>query len=250
MDLGLTGKTAFVAGASKGIGRAIAATLAQEGAQVAISSRDRERIDASAADIGARGYVLDSGDLDAIPAVLGEVAADLGPIDVLVTNTGGPPLGMDPLGHGRDEWEAAYRDLILAPMAMIETAVPSMRERGWGRIINVSSSAVREPIPILMLSNVHRSGLLAGFKTLARHLAGDGITVNTVLPGRIGTDRLADPSTGSLEGAEAAAKEQVPAGRLGTPEEFAAAAAFLCSDRASYVTGTALLVDGGLTQSI
>ena len=104
---------------------------------------------------------------------------------------------------------------------------------------------------MLMLSNVHRSGLLAAFKTLARDLAGDGITVNTVLPGRIGTDRLADAATGSLEGAEAAAKDQVPAGRLGTPEEFAAvAAAFLCSEKASYVTGTAPLVDGGLTQSI
>jgi 3-oxoacyl-[acyl-carrier protein] reductase len=250
MDLGLTGRTALVTGASKGIGRAIAATLAAEGAQVAISSRDRGRIDATAAEIGARGYVLDSSDLDAIEPLVESVTADIGPVDVLVTNTGGPPLGMDPLGHSRAEWEAAYRDLVLAPLALIQACVPGMRERGWGRVINVSSSAVREPIPILMLSNVHRSGLLAGFKTLARHLAGDGITVNTVLPGRIGTDRLADPATGSLEGAETAAKDQVPAGRLGTPEEFAAAAAFLCSEKASYVTGTALLVDGGLTQSI
>ena len=250
MDLGLKGRKAFVTGASKGIGRAIAATLVEEGAEVAISSRNRENIEATAGEIGARGYVLDSSDLDAVGPALETVVADLGPIDVLVTNTGGPPLGMDPLGHSREEWEAAYRDLILFPMALIEGCVPSMRERAWGRIINVSSSAVREPIPILMLSNVHRSGLLAGFKTLARDLAGDGITVNTVLPGRIGTDRLADPATGSLEGAEAAAKDQVPAGRLGTPEEFAAAAAFLCSERASYVTGTAQLVDGGLTQSI
>jgi 3-oxoacyl-[acyl-carrier protein] reductase len=250
MDLGLTGRTALVTGASKGIGRAIAATLVEEGAQVAISSRDRERIDATAADIGARGYVLDSSDLDAVGPLLESVTADLGPIEVLVTNTGGPPMGMDPLGHPREEWEAAYRSLVLAPMQLIEGCVPSMRERGWGRIINVSSSAVREPVPVLMLSNVHRSGLLAGFKTLARHYARDGLTFNTVLPGRIATDRLADPATGSLEGAEAAAREQVPAGRLGTPEEFAAAAAFLCSERASYVTGTALLVDGGLTQSI
>jgi 3-oxoacyl-[acyl-carrier protein] reductase len=250
VDLGLSGRTALVTGASKGIGRAIAATLATEGASVAISSRDRGRIDATATEIGARGYVHDSADLDAIGALIDSVTTDLGPIDILVASTGGPPMGIDPLGHSRDEWEAAYRDLILAPMALIEAVVPGMRERGWGRIVNVSSSAVREPIPILMLSNVHRSGLLAGFKTLARHLAGDGITVNTVLPGRIGTDRLADPNTGSLEGAEAAAKDQVPVGRLGTPEEFAAVAAFLCSEKASYVTGTAQLVDGGLTQSI
>jgi 3-oxoacyl-[acyl-carrier protein] reductase len=157
MDLGLTGRTALVTGASKGIGRAIAATLVEEGAQVAISSRDRERIDATAADIGARGYVLDSSDLDAVGPLLESVTADLGPIEVLVTNTGGPPMGMDPLGHPREEWEAAYRSLVLAPMQLIEGCVPSMRERGWGRIINVSSSAVREPVPVLMLSNVHRS---------------------------------------------------------------------------------------------
>ena len=197
----------------------------------------------------AHPYVHDSADLDSAPSLIDSVEADLGPLDVLVTNTGGPPIDVDPLGFGREQWEAAYRDLVLAPMALIDRAVPGMKERGFGRILNVSSSAVREPIPVLMLSNVHRSGLLAGFKTLARSLAGDGITVNTVLPGRIATDRLAD-TQGSLEGAEAAAKEQVPAGRLGTVEEFAAVAAFLCSEKASYVTGAAVLVDGGLTSSI
>lgn len=249
MDLGLKGRTALVTGASKGIGRAIAAALATEGAQVAISSRSRERIDATAVEIGAHPYVHDSADLDAGAELIDSIEGDLGPLDVLVTNTGGPPIGIDPLGFSRDQWEAAYRDLMLAPMALIERVAPGMKERGFGRILNVSSSAVREPIPVLMLSNAHRSGLLAAFKTLARDLAGDGITVNTVLPGRIATDRLADPQ-GSLEGAEAAAKEQVPAGRLGTVEEFAAVAAFLCSERASYVTGAAVPVDGGLLQSI
>ena len=144
----------------------------------------------------------DSADLDAAPGLVETVEGDLGPLDVLVTNTGGPPIDVDPLGFSREQWEAAYRDLVLAPMALIDRVVPGMKERGFGRILNVSSSAVREPIPVLMLSNVHRSGLLAGFKTLARSLAGDGITVNTVLPGRIATDRLAD-TQGSLEGAEA-----------------------------------------------
>ena len=134
-------------------------------------------------------------------------------------------------------------------MALIERALPGMRERGFGRVVNVGSSSVREPIPILMLSNVHRSGLLAGFKTLARAVAADGVTLNFVLPGRIATDRLAE-NFGSLEAAEEAAKTTIPAARLGTTEEMAAAAAFLCSTRASYVTGTALLVDGGLTQSV
>jgi 3-oxoacyl-[acyl-carrier protein] reductase len=249
MDLGLKGRTALVTGASKGIGRGIAATLAAEGANVAVSSRSEDRIQAAAVEIGAHPYVHDSADLDAAPELIDSVEANLGPLDVLVTNTGGPPIDVDPLGFSREQWEAAYRDLVLAPMALIDRAVPGMKERGFGRILNVSSSAVREPIPVLMLSNVHRSGLLAGFKTLARNLAGHGITVNTVLPGRIATDRLAD-TQGSLEGAQQAAKEQVPAGRLGTVEEFAAVAAFLCSEQASYGAGAAVLVDGGLTQSI
>jgi 3-oxoacyl-[acyl-carrier protein] reductase len=134
-------------------------------------------------------------------------------------------------------------------MALIERALPGMRERGFGRIVNVSSMAVREPIAALMLSNVHRSGLLAGFKTLARAVAGDGVTLNTLLPGRIATDRLAD-SHGSIEAAAEAAKQDVPAGRLGKPEEMGAAAAFLCSEQAAYITGVALLVDGGVTHSV
>ena len=249
VDLGLQGRTALVTGASKGIGRGIAAALAAEGAEVAISSRSSERIEATAVEIGAHPYVHDSADLDAAPGLIDSIESDLGAIDVLVTNTGGPPIGVDPLDFSREQWEDAYRDLVLAPMELIDRVVPGMKERRFGRILNVSSTAVREPIPVLMLSNAHRSGLLAAFKTLARSLAGDGITVNTVLPGRIATDRLADPQ-GSFEGAEQAAKEQVPAGRLGTVEEFAAVAAFLCSEPASYVTGAAVLVDGGLTQSI
>jgi 3-oxoacyl-[acyl-carrier protein] reductase len=249
VDLGLEGRVALVTGASKGIGRGIAAALAAEGANVAISSRSRERIEATAAEIGARGYVHDSEDVDGAPGLLDAVESDLGPVDVLVTNTGGPPAGADPLGFSLEQWEAAYRSLVLAPMALIERAVPGMRERGFGRVVNVASSAVREPISVLMLSNAHRSALLAAFKTIARDVAGDGVTVNSLLPGRIATDRILDMA-GSREVAEAAAREQVPAGRLGTVEEFASVACFLCSGPASYVTGTAILVDGGLTQSV
>jgi 3-oxoacyl-[acyl-carrier protein] reductase len=249
VDLGIEGKVALVTGASKGIGLGIARELAAEGARVAISSRSRERIAAAAAEIGAAGFVHDSADLDAAPALVDAVEELLGPIDILVISTGGPPPGPDPLGFTREQWEEAYRTLVLAPMALIDRVLPSMRERGFGRIVNVSSSSVREPIPILMLSNVHRSGLLAGFKTLARAVAADGVTINSVLPGRIATERLAE-NFGSLEAAEEAAKQTIPVGRLGTVEEFAAAATFVCSARASYVTGTAVLVDGGLTQSI
>jgi 3-oxoacyl-[acyl-carrier protein] reductase len=250
MDLGIDGRVALVCAASKGLGRAIAAELAAEGARVAITSRSRERGDAAAAEIGATGFVHDTADLDAIPALLDEVSARMGgPVDILVCNTGGPPMGADPLGFSREEWEEAYRTLVLAPIAFLESALPGMRERRWGRIVNVASTTVREPSPVLMLSNSHRAATLTAFKTVARAVAADGVTVNSLLPGRIATDRVFT-NMGSREAAEAAAAEQIPAGRLGTPEEFAAAAAFLCSARASYITGAALLVDGGLTQSV
>jgi 3-oxoacyl-[acyl-carrier protein] reductase len=249
MDLGINGRVALVTGASKGIGHGIAAELAAEGARVAVSSRSRERIEAAAAAIGATPLVHDSTDLDAVPGLVESVERELGPIEILIVNTGGPPVGPDPLGFTREQWEAAYRELVLGSIALVERVLPGMRERGFGRIVSVASTSVREPIPHLMLSNSHRSALLAALKTIARHAAADGVTVNSVLPGRIATDRAA-ANAGSLEAAEQNARETVPAARLGTVEEMAAAATFLCSARASYVTGTAMLVDGGLTQSI
>jgi 3-oxoacyl-[acyl-carrier protein] reductase len=248
MDLGLEGKVALVTGGSKGIGHAIAAGLAAEGARVAIAARDERRVRDAAARIGARGAVFDSGDLDAVPALIAEVEAALGPIDVYVANTGGPPAG-DPLGFTRAEWETAHRTLVLSPMAFLERLLPAMRGRGWGRVVAVGSMSVREPIAGLQLSNAYRPGLVAAFKVLAREAAADGVTLNTVLPGRVATDRLYG-NAGSREAAEAAAREAVPAGRLGTVEEIAAAAVFLCSARASYITGTTLLVDGGATASV
>jgi 3-oxoacyl-[acyl-carrier protein] reductase len=248
MDFGLSGKVALVTGASQGIGFGIAKELAQEGAQVAISSRTQEKIEAAASEIGARAYVHDTLDLDAAPDLIAAVERDLGPIDILVTNTGGPPGG-DPLEFTREQWEAAHRELVVAPIEMIELVVPGMRERGFGRIVSVSSSAAREPIPSLLMSNAHRPGLFGAFKTLARALASDGITLNTILPGRIATDRIKHLH-GSIEKAQEVAREEIPAGRLGTAEELAAAAAFLCSERAGYITGVSLLVDGGLTKGL
>jgi 3-oxoacyl-[acyl-carrier protein] reductase len=250
MDLGMSDRVALVTGASKGLGRGIAAALASEGARVAISSRSPERIEAAAADTGARLAVgHDSSDLDGVAGLVERVEGELGPIEILVTNTGGPPPGPDPLGFTREQWEDAYRTLVLFPLALVEAVLPGMRERRWGRIVNVSSTSVREPIDGLMLSNAHRTGALAAFKTISRQVARDGVTLNTLLTGRIATDRILDMA-GSREEAEKAASAEVPAGRLGTVEEYAAVAAFLCSELASYVTGAAVPVDGGLLRSL
>ena len=246
MDLGLAGRVALVTAGSRGIGRAIAEELVAEGCRVAISSRSPGE---AAAEMGVLGVAHDSRDVAGVPSLLGSVADELGPIDVLVVNTGGPPTGPDPLGFAEDAWREAYETLVLHPMALVREVVPGMRSRGFGRVVNVSSTSVREPLPTLMLSNSHRAAALAAWKTLARDVAADGVTVNTLLPGRIATDRLRE-NYGSLEAAEEAARGEVPADRLGRPEEMAAAAAFLCSARASYLTGVALLVDGGLTRSV
>ncbi len=249
MDLGLQGRTALVMGASRGIGRAIAAALAREGCTVAIASRSRERIEEAAAAIGpgTAPFVADASDLERVAALPAEVEETVGPIEILVANTGGPPFG-GALDQEDAEWEAAYRSLVLAPKLLAGAVVPGMRERGWGRIVNVGSTSTREPIPFLNLSNAHRMAAVGFLKTLAREVAGDGITVNTVATGRFATERLADAG-GSLEPAEEAAKTEVPAGRLGLPEEYGDLVAFLCSERAAYLTGTVIPIDGGLLRS-
>ncbi len=249
MKLGLEGRVALVMGASRGIGRGIAAALAGERARVAIASRSRERLEEAAAAIDGEvnAFVADAADLDRLAELPGEVAAAIGPIDILVANAGGPPFG-GALDHDLDEWDRAYRSLVLAPRVLAGATVPGMRERGWGRIVNVGSSSTREPIPGLNLSNSHRMAAVGFLKTLAREVAGEGITVNTVATGRFATERLAD-NTGSMEAAETAARSEVPAGRLGRPDEYGDLVAFLCSERAAYITGTVIPIDGGLLRS-
>ena len=250
MDLGIYGRVALVMGASRGIGKGIAGALAREGARVAISSRSEESLRAAADEIDGEVLVFpaDTGNLDRLRELPGEVGGALGPIDILVTNTGGPPGG-GALDNSLEEWEEAFRSLVLATRVLIEGVLPGMRERGWGRIVNVASSSIREPIAHLTLSNANRLAALGLLETLADEVAGDGITVNTVATGMFATDRLADHQ-GSLEGAEAAAKERVPAKRLGHPDEYGDLVAFLCSERSAYLTGAVIPLDGGLLRSV
>jgi len=250
MDLGLEGRVALVMGASAGLGRGVAAALAREGARVAIASRSEERVEAAAAEIEGEvvPFVADAGDSERLARLPIEVTAELGaPVDILVANTGGPPLG-GALDHGAEEWDEAYRSLVLAPRILAGAVVPSMQARGWGRIVNVGSTTTIEPNPALGLSNAHRMATVGFLKTLAREVAGDGITVNTVATGRFRTDRMAE-LFGSIEAVEAQAREEVPAGRLGTPEEYGDLVAFICSERAAYLTGTVIPLDGGLLRS-
>jgi 3-oxoacyl-[acyl-carrier protein] reductase len=250
VDLGIEGRTALVMAASRGIGRGIAEALAREGAKVAVSSRSEEDLRATAAEIDGevRAFPADTEDLERMRELPGEVAEDLGPVEILVTNTGGPPAG-GALDHPPDEWEVAFRSLVLAPRVLAEEVIGGMRERGWGRIVNVSSTSIREPIPSLTLSNANRMAAVGLFKTLADEVAGDGITVNTVATGMFATERLADRH-GSLEGAEEFARQQIPAKRLGQPEEYGDLVAFLCSERAAYLTGTVIPLDGGRLRSV
>ncbi len=255
MDLGIEGRVALVLGASKGLGYGSARALAGDRARVAVASRSAERAGEAAERIvsetgsQARGYPADTADLDSMSALVEQVAAEFGPVDILVTNTGGPPFG-EPLSFTLDDWEAAYRSLVLSPLELIKAAVPGMRERGWGRIVNITSIATKEPIPGLMLSNSHRLAAVGMFKTLANELARDGVLLNSVAPGRIATDRIAGSSGTSIEELERLEQPDVPVGRLGRIDEFGNVVAFLCSERASYVCGVNLLVDGGAARGI
>jgi 3-oxoacyl-[acyl-carrier protein] reductase len=249
MDLGLEGRTALVMAASRGIGKGIAASLAREGARIAISSRSAEALEGAAEEIGAdvRAFPADTGDLERLRGLPGEVAEAVGPIEILIVNTGGPPGG-GALDNSLEEWEAAFRTLVLATRVLIEEVLPGMRERRWGRIVNVASSSVREPIAGLTLSNANRMAAVGLLKTLSDEVAGEGITVNTVATGMFATDRLADRH-GSLDEAERAARERIPARRLGQPAEYGDLVAFLCSERAAYLTGTVIPLDGGMLRS-
>ncbi len=249
MELGIDGRVALVLGASRGLGLAVAEALGREGVRVALASRTEEELSRHAAAIGngATAFTADTTDEAAIEALPGRVTEAMGPVEILVLNTGGPPPG-GALDAPGEDWEAAFRSLVLAPLGLAKACVPGMRDRGWGRIVNVSSTSVREPIQGLALSNSNRMAAVGLLNTLAAEVAADGITVNTVATGRFGTERL-EQMYGSMEAAEERARADVPAGRLGRPDEYGDLVAFLCSDRAAYLTGTVIPLDGGLTRS-
>ena len=250
MELGLEDRVALVMGASRGIGRGIAEALAREGARVAIAARSSEELERVARETEGElePFGADTTDLRRMAQLPGAVAEKLGPVEVLVLNTGGPPGGTA-LENSREQWEEAFRSLVLAPLTLLDAVLPGMRERGWGRIVNVSSTSIREPIPGLVLSNANRMASLGLLKTLATEVAAEGITVNTVATGMFATDRAAERA-GSMEAAEAAAREQVPGARMGRPEEYGDLVAFLCSGRAAYLTGAVIPLDGGRLHSL
>jgi len=262
MDLGLKGKVAMVAGASRGLGYAVAKGLAAEGALVSMSSRNEESIRAAAAKIGAEtgaepfAHPLDVRSGESIQAWFDATVAKFGGVDLLFVNAGGPPAGTA-LSFDDATWQGAFELLVLSAVRMVRLCAPSMKQRGGGAIVVSTSSAVKEPIPNLALSNVVRSSVSALSKTLANELAADNIRVNHLLPGRIDTDRVRELDTirgkaagTSADDVKATYSKIIPLGRYGAPHEFGNAAVFLFSDAARYITGASLQVDGGLIKSV
>lgn len=258
MDLGLKGKTALVTAASKGMGKACALGLAAEGARVAMCARtendlrlagDEVRSKTGAEVLTVPADVTRAAD---VKNVVARARDAFGGVDILIANAGGPPRGnFDDMSD--DHWQKAFELSLLSAIRLIREVLPGMRARRWGRIINIQSTSVRQPIPGLLLSNGIRPGVIGLAKTLASELGKDNVLVNTVCPGRIMTDRFLSGATQAgipTEKYLTAQSADVPLTRIGTPEEFANVVVFLASERASYVTGVTLQVDGGLVRGI
>lgn len=247
MDLGLAGRTAIVCGASSGMGLAVAEALVGEGANVAMFARRRDLLEREAERLGALAVQGDLTIPQHLERLVQATVGAFGGVDVLVLNGGGPPAGTA-VSLTAEAVDDAVALLLTSHVTLVGHCLPHLRESGRGRIVAIESSSVREPLARLALSNAVRPGVVGWLKTLARELGPDGVTVNTIAPGRIDTDRLR--AVYRAGGPPAPDLEQVPARRLGTPAEIAAVVAFLASDRASYVSGAVIPVDGGLTRGL
>jgi 3-oxoacyl-[acyl-carrier protein] reductase len=260
MDLGLKGKVALVSAASKGLGYGVAQALAGDGARVSICSRDEASVQAAVQKLtnstGAEviGLPCDVTKAESVQAWVDQAVAQWGQIDALLVNAGGPPAGLFK-DFNDDQWQAAFELTLMSAVRMIRAVIPHMKD--GGSILTVTSGSVQEPIPRLILSTVMRSGVVGLVKTLADELAGDGIRVNNLIPGRIDTDRVRHLDEGaaakrglSVETVRQESIERIPLKRLGTIDEFGAAGAFLLSPASQYITGATLRVDGGALRSI
>ncbi|MGZ6505475.1 MAG: SDR family oxidoreductase [Tumebacillaceae bacterium] len=262
MDLGLTGKVVLVMAASKGLGRATATEFAREGARVMIASRNEEALQTTAEEIreatgGEVAYcVTDVSKREDIDRLMQKTIETYGALNVLVTNAGGPPGGtFDDFED--DVWEQVFQSNLLSVVRLVRAALPHLRQSGGGRILNIASTSIKQPIPGLILSNTFRAGVLGLAKSLSIELAPENILVNTIAPGRIATDRIVEldglyaEATGqSMDEIRRLQEQNIPLGRYGTPEEFARIVTFLGSDANSYLTGQALLVDGGMVRAL
>lgn len=262
MDLGLEGRVALVAASSKGLGRAVAEELAEEGCDLILCARSPgplEEARSAIADASGRRVVArptDVSDEDQVRELIDLALETFGRVDILVTNGGGPPPGSFQ-DHGLDAWRKGSAVTLESVVSLIRGVLPGMRERGWGRILNVTSIAVKQPVEGLMLSNSLRAAVTGLARTLANEVAAEGITVNNLMPGYTRTERL-EELAGHIASERGVEEEdayrgwesQVPMGRIGEPREFGALAAFLASDRASYITGQSIAVDGGWIRSL
>ncbi|MEK6333985.1 MAG: SDR family oxidoreductase [Acidobacteriota bacterium] len=262
MNLGLKGKVALVAAASRGLGRAVAEELASEGAALVLCSRQAETISKTAIEIaestGTEVLALraDVSNAQDVATLVRSGIERFGRIDILVTNGGGPPAGQfESFSH--EQWEAAARLTLFSAVELARNVLPGMKERGWGRILNITSIAVKQPVENLMLSNSLRAAVTGFARTLANEVATFGITVNNIMPGYTRTERVEELSRmmAEREGISpgdfvARWEREIPMRRLGEPREFAALAAFLVSERASYITGTSIPVDGGWIRAL
>lgn len=261
MDLGLIGKRALVLGGNRGIGFGIAKALAREGADVLIAARDPVRL-AHAVDelqANASGKIASAEiDLQKTAELAGfaeRITKSFGPIDILINNTGGPPYG-GASNRPLSDWRGSFDDMVLSIIALTDALLPGMRSRRWGRIVTIVSSGVLQPIPILAISNSLRAAVIGWSKTLSSEVATDGVTVNILVPGRIDTERVrltddavAEKESLPVEKVQARSFSTIPMGRYGSPDEIGATVAFVCSQQASYMTGTMVRVDGGIVRS-